>query len=211
MGLDLHYQVIPDDCQLLARSHLEPDFGSHLEFFKSYALMSQAELEYECDSEYEPLAENRPLLEFVDAARQLIQLYPGIEQRNLDIDRKWDRFHYLLSPWRRNSGEKQVWDNWMYKAIFGSEILNPETTTTIGHPIRYLSPLEVYEIKDRLKTIDLDMFGAHWNPTAMSVSVYKIHQSEDDESFRYLQELFGQFKAFYAAVADREGVITCMS
>jgi uncharacterized protein YjbI with pentapeptide repeats len=53
--------------------------------------------------------------------------------------------------------------------------------------------------------------NANWNPTAMRASVYKIHQSKDDESFHYLQELFGQFKAFDAAVADREAAITCMS
>ena len=70
MGLDIHYQAIPDDCMLLARSRQEPEFGDHLEFFKSFALMSQAELEYEHDNEYEPLIENRPLLEFVPTFRR---------------------------------------------------------------------------------------------------------------------------------------------
>jgi hypothetical protein len=44
MGFDIYYQVIPDDCKLLARSRQEPKFGSHLEFFKLAARMSPQEL-----------------------------------------------------------------------------------------------------------------------------------------------------------------------
>jgi hypothetical protein len=62
MGLDLHYQVIPDDCILLARSRQEPKFGSHLEFLKDNVLMSQAKLDDGAELGYE--AEDRSLVEF---------------------------------------------------------------------------------------------------------------------------------------------------
>ena len=121
-------------------------------------------------------------------------------------------FDYLLSPRRRNCQPEDS-DDWVKKAIFGSEVLNPAVQTVIGHPIHYLSPLEVYEIHDKLEKIDPQMLGAHWNPVAMSrAGVYKIHPEQSDDFLSYLQELFGQFKAFYAVAAGgEEGVLTFVS
>lgn len=204
MGFDIHYQVIPDDCKLLARSRQEPKFGSHLEFFKLAARMSPQELNRNDDWQF--------FIEFADEVRQLIQQYPGIEHRNLDIDRTWDKFHYLLSYQRRNGGKKSDRDVWVEKAILGGEELDPVIQTTIGIPIRYLSPIAVYEIQDNLNTIELDLLGVHWNPVAMRrANVYKIGGNEHDEDFYYLQEMFAQFKAFYASVSEREGVLTFMT
>jgi hypothetical protein len=203
MGLDIHYQIVPDACRLLVRSRQEPKLGTHLEFFKRAALMSSQELNRHDDWQF--------FIEFADEVRQLIQQYPGIEDRNLDIGRTWDIFHYLLSYRRRNGGEKDG-DDWVEKAILGGRVLDPAIQTTIGIPIRYLSPIEVYEIQDRLETVELDMLGTHWNPIAMcQANVYKIGLHASDEYFRYLQELFAQFKAFYASVSDLEGVLTFMT
>ena len=52
MGLDMGYQAIPN-CQLLARSRQEPNFGEHLEFFELSLSMSEAELEREVDQDEE--------------------------------------------------------------------------------------------------------------------------------------------------------------
>jgi Domain of unknown function (DUF1877) len=204
MGLDIHYQVIPDDCRLLARSRQEPKFGSHLEFFKRAALMSPQDLNRNDDWQF--------FIEFASEIRQLIQQHPGIEYRNLNIDRTWDKFHYLLSYQRRNGGEKSDRDVWVEKAILGGEVLDPAIQTTIGIPICYLSPIAVYEIQDNLDTVELDLLGVHWNPVAMrQANVYKIGGNENDEDFYYLQELFTQFKAFYASVSEQEGVLTFMT
>jgi hypothetical protein len=44
MGLDFHYQAMPENCELLIWARNEPDFGANLEFFNSYALMSPEKL-----------------------------------------------------------------------------------------------------------------------------------------------------------------------
>jgi hypothetical protein len=204
MGFDIHYQVIPDDCRLLTRSRQEPKFGSHIEFFKRAGMMSPQELNRYDDWQ--------SFIEFADEVRQLIQQYPGIEHCNLDIHRTWDKFHYLLSYQRRNGGKKQAEDDWVEKAILGGEVLDPAIQSTIGIPIRYLSPIAVYEIQDKLETMEIDMLGIHWNPAAMrQANVYKISGSENDEDFCHLQEIFAQFKAFYSSVSEQEGVLTFMT
>jgi hypothetical protein len=171
-------------------------------------LLSQAELDDSAELGYE--AEYRALVEFVGEARQLIRDYPGIEERNL-CHRKWDMLYYLLSPQRRNGGEPQAEDAWVERAIFGDEVLSLGGEK-IGHTIRYLSPIEVYEIQDKLDRVEPEMLGAHWNPVAMRrAGVYKIGGSESDESFQYLQELFVQFKAFYGSVGEDEGVLVWLS
>lgn len=207
MGLDINYQVIPDDCSLLSRSRQEDEFCRYLEFFSQHALLSQSELDG--SAEFCSEAEYRSLVEFVGEARQLTQDYPGIEKRNL-CTRKWDMLNYLLSPQRRNCDDK-LGEDWVEKAIFGSEVLSLGGEK-IGHAIHYLSPIEVYEIQDKLDRIEPEMLGAHWNPVAMRrAGVYKINGTESDESFQYLQELFEEFKAFYASVGEREGVLVWLS
>ncbi len=208
MGLDMNYQVIPNDCSLLARSRQEDEFCRHLEFFQQNALLSQAELE--ASAEFCDEAEYRSLVEFVEEARKLIRDYPGIEERNL-CHRKWDMLYYLLSPQRRNHGDKPAGEDWAEKAIFGDEVLSLGGEK-IGHTIRYLSPIEVYTIQDNLDRVDVALLGTHWNPGAMRrAGVYKINGCESDESFQYLQELFCQFKAFYASVGEEEGVLVWLS
>ncbi len=161
---------------------------------------------------FKPFDDDRSFVEFMDEVRQLIQQYPGIENRNLSIGRTWDVLHYLLSYQRCNGGEEQERDGLVTKAILGGEILNPAVQKIICIPIRYLSPIEVYEIQDILETVDVEMLGIHWNPVAMKRrSVYKSPLSQDDDYFRYLQELFVEFKTFYASVSDREGVLTFMT
>ncbi|WP_310484184.1 DUF1877 family protein [Chamaesiphon sp. VAR_48_metabat_403] len=208
MGLDINYQVIPDNCVLLARSRQVDEFCRHLEFFPQNALLSQSELED--SAEFCDEAEYRFLVEFAQEARQLIRDYPGIEERNL-CHRKWDMLYYLLSPQRRNGGDKLAGEDWAEKAIFGDEVLSLGGEK-IGHPIHYLSPIEVYAIQDKLDRVDADMLGTHWNPVAMRrAGVYKINGNESDESFQYLLELFCQFKAFYASVSEDEGVLVWLS
>lgn len=204
----MNYQVVPDNCSLLARSRQEDEFCRHLEFLQQNALLSQSELED--SAEFSDAAEYRSLVEFVEEARQLIRDYPGIEERNLD-HRKWDMLYYLLSPQRRNGGDKQAGEDWVEKAIFGDEVLSLGGKN-IGHTIYYLSPIEVYAIQDKLDRVDVDMLRTHWNPTAMRrAGVYKINGNESDEYFQYLQELFEQFKAFYASVFEDEGVLVWLS
>ncbi|HEY9631195.1 MAG TPA: hypothetical protein V6C84_28215 [Coleofasciculaceae cyanobacterium] len=84
---------MPNTCRLLARSRHDPDFGANLEFFKSYALTSQEELDHR--------VHDQRFVEFVHEARQAVEHYPRIEHRNLYLGRRWDMLYYLLSERRR--------------------------------------------------------------------------------------------------------------
>lgn len=201
MGLDIHYQAVQETCTLLARSRHDPDFGANLEFFESRVSMSQEKLDY--------FADEQSLVEFVHEARQTVEQYPGIEQRNLYLGRGWDKLYYLLSE-RRRRGEPQDGSDWAEKAIFGGSVLNAATQTTIGFRIRYLSPDEVIDVKHQLETVTVEMLHDHWNPQAMSkAGVYKI-RAEDD--FEWVQEDFEKLKNFYALIAEyQEGILTFVS
>jgi Domain of unknown function (DUF1877) len=209
MGLDMGYQSIPN-CQLLARSRQEPSFGEHLQFFKLYISEPEEELEREREVD-EDEEDYRLSIDFVNETLQLIQQYPGLEHRNLDIGRVWDKFYYLLSPGRRNC-EEVAESDWVKKAIFGGSPLNEVTTTVIGTPIHYLDPGEVKDIQEKLQTISIAISSTHWNPLAMSkAGVYKIHGDESDRYFHYVQEEFQRFKDFYTLVSSfDEGIITCL-
>ncbi len=203
------YQAIPN-CQLLARSHQEPNFGEHLEFFELYLSESEAELEREREVD-EDEEDYRLSIEFLNEACKLIQQYPGLEYRNFRIGRAWDKFYYLLSPGRRNC-EEVAESDWVKKAIFGGSPLNEANKAIIGSCIRYLDPSEVHNIQEKLQTISIKIFSAHWNPLAMShAGVYKIYADEGDEYSHYVQEKFQRFKDFYTLVSSRdEGILTCL-
>ena len=118
MGLDIHYQAIPESCNLLLRARHEPNFSASLMLFESSALTTQKDLDDHAD--------DQSFVDFVCELRQLLELYPGLERRNLFLGRRWDMLYYLLSAWRRRS-EGRDWSHWVEKALFGGEILNEET------------------------------------------------------------------------------------
>lgn len=201
MGLDISYQAMPEGCTLLERARHEPKFGAYLEFFNSYAFNSQQALARSAD---DPV-----VVEFVAEAKQVAEHYKGIEDRRLYLGRRWDILYYVLSENRRRSKKKDCSD-WVEQAIFGGEVLNQATQTTIGFPIRYLPPIEVWYIAEILKDTNLELFRCHWNPRAMAeASVYKIHAEDGDEEFEWVKQDFEKLKVFYAQVAQHhEGVLT---
>ena len=201
MGLDIHYQAMPESSNLLERARHEPQVGSNLEFFKSYALTTQEELDSPTYDQH--------LVDFIHQARQSLEQYPGIEYRNLYLGRTWDMLYYLLSE-RRRKGEERDWTQWVEATIFGGEVLNEETQTSIGFQIRYLNPAEVLNVRDNLKTVTTAMLHAHWNPRKMrEAGVYKIRADEDEDYFTWIEEDFEKLKTFYASIAEHgEGVLT---
>ncbi|MBE9179285.1 DUF1877 family protein [Oculatella sp. LEGE 06141] len=203
MGLDIHYQAMPESSNLLERARHEPRIGSNLEFFKSYALTTQKQLD---DRIYE-----QHIVDFIYQARQSLEQYLGIEYRNLYLGRRWDTLYYLLSE-RRRKGEERDWSQWVEKAIFGGEVLNEETQTTIGFPIRYLYPTEVLKVRDNLKAVTPAMLHGHWNPYKMNeAGVYKIRGDEDENYFTWIKEDLEKLKTFYDSIAEHdEGVLAFM-
>jgi len=83
MGLDMKYQAMPEECDLLKRSRQEPEFANPLEFFSSIA----REGAKSADAVWQ---------DFSTAAQQTIQQYPGLETRYLFWGRRWDAVYYLF-------------------------------------------------------------------------------------------------------------------
>jgi hypothetical protein len=204
MGLDMHYQAMPETCSLLARSRQEPEFGRHLEFF---VLIAQHGLSVICDE----AEDAQTWIDFAEEVQQTIQLYPGIEQRVCYFGRRWDILYYLLSKKRRH-GEPLDGTSWIERAIFGGDILHPTVTTTIGSPIRYLPPTEVYSVAKLLTRVTREALRKRYHPLAMQkAAVYKIYRDDDEEEFQYIVQEFEKLKAFYhQAATHQEGVLTCL-
>ena len=203
MGLDIQYQAIPHNCTLLEQARHDGEFGSHLEFFVSYVIATPTRLAI--------YADNAVSLDFIAEAKLLIQEYPGLEDRNYDGARYWDKLHYLLSE-KRRQGDSQDENDWAKRAILGGDILNSQTQTTIGSPIRYLAPDEVREISELLQSISEDSLREHWDVAAMiQAAVYKIHPQDNDEDFEWIKTSYQELAAFYAVVAQHsEGIVTCL-
>ena len=204
MELDIYYQAMPERCNLPLRSRHEPNFGANLEFLASYAVKTQKNLD--------ALTKDQCLVDFVYELRQALKRYPELEHQNLFLGRRWDMLYYLLSARRRRS-EARNWSHWVEKVLFGGEMLNEETQTTIGFPIRYLNSAEVSKVSHNLKATTAAMLYAHWNPQRMSESnVYKLHPNKGEDYFKWIKEDFEQLKRFYASTQARgEGVLTFVS
>ncbi len=210
MGLDISYQAMPEDCILIARSRYDPNFGGNLEFFKSNLLTPQEELDV-FDEDYNDYDTHQSFVEFVSESRKVVNKYPGIENRNLYLGRRWDMLHYLLSERRRN-GEEIDYLHWVEKAVFGGQVLNNATQSVIGSPICYLHPTEVYDIQKKLCEVTIEILHYYWNPQAMSkAGVYKIHSCNREDKFKYVQNDFENLKSFYTLVTEyHEGILTFM-
>lgn len=119
--------------------------------------------------------------------------------------------HYLLSE-KRRQGDSQNESDWAKRAILGGDVLNPQTQTTIGIPIRYLAPDEVRVIAEALSALPADDLQRHWNVKATEeAAVYKIHPEDNEESLTWIKSSYQELKEFYALVARYgEGILTCI-
>jgi hypothetical protein len=196
MGIDLEYQAMPPDCELIRRARIDPDFGSYLGLFRFYA--------HRIDEEFEAVESNKALSDFLIETRRLMEDYPGIEDRNLYFGRQWDVLHYLLSEHRRGEQENEEPD-WVQKAIHGGDILHEKTVTGIGVRITYLEPEEVSDISARLDSLDFEEIGERWNRTQMlEAGVYKIVQMHEHE----WTEEYERLRDFYlTALLNNEGIL----
>ena len=201
MGIDISYQAMPEDCGLLQQARSDAEFGAKLEFFKTYASPSYTLIKgFTIDPRYS---------EFVRAAQTVAVEHPQLEQRNYDLGRHWDMLYYLLSE-RRRTGKPRDWSHWVEQALFGGDVLNEATQTTIGSPIRYLFPAQVRAVAPALASITPAALDAYWNPVAMyAAGVYKIYPNESADSLTWLHTDLEKLQAFYALVASHnEGILT---
>lgn len=199
MGFELTYQALPENCLLLLRSRHDPDFGSLLPFFKLFAEQDEED------------RENQTRTDFVQEVRQVVQLHPGIEQRNFSLDRRWDMLYYLLSEQRRNC-EATDETSLIHQAIFGGDILHPDVRAGQGILIRYLPLAKVRRVVALLATLTSETLEVNFDPSAMrQAAVYKIRGDEEKFYFELLEQDLKALKTFYQlAVIHHEGVLTCL-
>jgi hypothetical protein len=130
------------------------------------------------------------------------------EDREVDIDRRWDVLYYLLSENRRRCLPADE-DDWAYRAVFGARMLGDEIRAMQGVPIRYTRADEIWEIYERLDAVQVESLAEHWNPAAMSeAGVYKMRPETDDGKLELVIEDFENLKNLYLwAFAYEEGVL----
>lgn len=192
----MNYQSIPADSNLLKKVAKSEDFAVSLSIYGFKELSVEA-------------AESA---EFICETKRIRDENPGIENRKLDIGRRWDMLHYLLSEIRRNNqpyNEKDL----IHRAIHGGEKVGENATLPQGVPVRFLTPEEVKEISKKFGQIETDYLEEHWNPVKMrEAGVYKIRGDyTDDSQLIYLKEEFEKLKDFYlwSAIYDEGVLVFC--
>ena len=208
MGNDLDHQAMIDGCELLERARRDPEFGSDLEFFHNRATAPRPASRRSRTQAFD---------DFEAESRRVMEAHPGIEHRYVNLHRHFDMLLYLLSADRRRDGNASRWpaepSGWVERAIFGGAVLNPATQTTVGVPIRYLSPPEVVELAAILAATPPESLRLHWDPPRMNeVGIYKFHGHETDANYAHLQADFEALRDYYARVAAHgEGSLAFMS
>ncbi len=149
------------------------------------------------------------LIDFVHDVRKLIAEVPDIESRMVQLGRRWDILHYLLSPTRRN-GSEDTDSRWIAKAALGGDILGDDIVSSSGQPIRYIDPVTVLEISNRLSAIPTNTLIVNWDPAQMAKSgVETINGDEPLEDLAWAEVDFNNLKEFYWKVSTHnEGILT---
>jgi hypothetical protein len=199
MGWERDYQALPDGCYLLERAKVDPDFGQHLCFIRMFF-----------QRHGQPLLPNpdEALIDFCQAVRSLIELYPGIEKRYYTLDRYFDMVHYLISAWKR--GDRNADPNDMgTKAICGTTELPKHLIGTQGFSIRYSTSDDVQEIALTLASLTQDDLRLRYDHVRMEKFCYKFWADRaDDATWSQIYEYFEGLRGFYLNAAEHnEGVI----
>jgi hypothetical protein len=198
MGVEVRFQAIPEDCELLKRARQDRELAELTQFF---------------DGTDTPLYETRTKsveIYFINAVKELFTQRPGLVDRYLYAGgRKFDQIIYLLSPAARTEDSKSD-HSLIKKAIMGSERLHPEAQATQGRPIGFVPASNVQIIAEFLNSVTFEQFHKHYDPVKMfEMGVYKMHPNDDEEQFKYIWAEFEDIRNIYQAAATHgEAMIT---
>jgi hypothetical protein len=165
VGTAAKYQAIPFS-PLIERAQSERGLAEIIPFFDRVSTMSADDHRFKDD----------PLwAEFGAIARAIVIQRPSILDRHVFTD-AWDVIYWLLSPNRRANQPRDP-AGLAERAIFGAETFNCGAESTIGIPLRFVSPTDA----DIIATGVADSFDtAFFDVAAMEASgVYKFRQLED--------------------------------
>ncbi|NRD45329.1 DUF1877 family protein [Corallococcus exiguus] len=205
MGLDASYQALPSGSPLLELARQNIGVG---EWLGSVTRLLQ-------DPREERLAPGGPdpgELQLLGAVKELLRIRPDLATQHVELDRRWDHLHFVLSDRRRN-GPGAEDDSQAGIAIHGEAKIAPHVVAGQGVPIRYTRPETVERIARMLEAVRFDTLREHFTYESMSdASVYKCpHENSIDEDWQWLTERFDRFRAFYVTAAKhRDGVLVCV-
>jgi hypothetical protein len=200
MGLDMAYQAIPGECDLIGSAWQDEELAEML-----------CGVPYWFRNEAGPTSWPKAEKLWREIS-ELSARHPGLESRNCFLDRCWDKLHYLLSANRRNDSggeEDDVFD----KAVRGERETIEQFRARGGSPVKYVSPDTVQMIALLLEPISAGRLRAHYDPVAMEASaVYKFWADRADEAeWNSISGYFVSFRSFYLEAArHREGVLVCL-
>ncbi|GMU05307.1 DUF1877 family protein [Corallococcus caeni] len=202
MGLDASYQALPGGSPLLELARRNTGVGGWL--------ISVTRLLR--DPREESLAPGGPdpdELELLEAVRDILRTRPDLATQQVDLARRWDHLHFVLSARRRNAPETKD-DSLGGIAIQGEEEIAPHVVAPQGVPLRYTRPETVARIARMLEAFPFDAHREHFTFERLrQASVYKCPHEEDiDEAWHWLRERFDLFRAFHVTAAKHgDGVL----
>lgn len=134
MGVEFYYQAIPDDCIILKKAKINPEYADIL-VGVGYLRGGPA-----------PGAPDKVYEEFWDDVAEVNRKYPGIDRRNYTVDRCWDVLHFLLSEERRQGNYEE--NDLGTIAVYGAT-----SASCLPDLPRYSSPSQVESVAKFLNKI----------------------------------------------------------
>ncbi len=201
MSFDHMHRAITGDSIILSKAKADAKYAGILEQIADHVGTSDEMLDRWSDRPH--------VIDFVHDVRKLTADVPDIEARFVDLGRRWDILHYLLSQTRR-TGRADDSSHWLDKATLGGDVLGENILASSGQPIRYLDPVSVLEISNRLSAIPTNTLIVNWDPRQMAASgVETITGEEPLEDLAWAEVDFNNLKEFYWKVSTHnEGVLT---
>jgi len=195
------HRAIKADSGILSKAKADVKYAELLEDLPVYVGTSDETLNGWSDLPH--------LFEFVNDVRKLSAEIPGIETRTVELGRRWDILHYLLSPTRRTGNADETM-HWIDTAALGGDVLGENALSSARQPIRYIDPARVFEISNRLSEIPTNTLIVNWDPVRMAeAGVETITGNEPLEDLAWAEVDLNNLKEFYWKVSTHsEGVLT---
>ena len=167
MGFEMTYQAIPAGCGLIEMIRANPELGEDSSMVPSW--FSRAKHRRpgpgrETDQEG---------LMWVRCC-ELAGRHPELFERHCDLDRWWDKLHYLLSATRRGEPASDS-DRAVDRAFDAGELVSDQARAGQGAPVRYLPSKAVQKVAEIVGPRDHLALATHFRPDRMDAKhVYKF-------------------------------------
>ena len=202
MGLDATYQALPGGSSLLELARRNIGVGGWLSSVPRLLREPREE-------SLSPGVPETDELQLLEAVKELLRTRPDLAAQQVDLGRRWDHLHFVLSDRRRNEPGAED-DSLAGIAIRGEAEIAPHVVAGQGVPLRYTRPETVERIARMLETVRFDALREHFTfANLRQAAVYKCPREDGiDEAWQWLREHFDLFRAFHVTAAKHgDGVL----